>query len=303
MMRTPRRRLRLARYKKTRRQVHQRFRQRIFERDRNIEIARHPLPRVVVLTGAGISAESGIRTFRAADGLWEEHKVEDVATPEGFARNPQQVQDFYNARRRQLQQADIQPNAAHLALAELEAVLGDHFLLVTQNIDNLHERAGNRNVIHMHGELLKVRCAGSGQILQWADDVKPDDRCHCCQFPSVLRPHVVWFGEMPLQMDEIYQALAQADYFVAIGTSGHVYPAAGFVHEARLQGAHTVELNLEPSQVGSEFEEKQYGLASEVVPEWVHDLLENIASPVLTGGDAPSAFSQSEDQVGDNSTD
>ncbi|MEJ5062958.1 Sir2 family NAD+-dependent deacetylase [Erwinia sp. MYb375] len=302
-MRTPRRRLRLARYKKTRRQVHQRFRQRIFERDRNIEIARHPLPRVVVLTGAGISAESGIRTFRAADGLWEEHKVEDVATPEGFARDPQRVQDFYNARRRQLQQDDIQPNAAHLALAELEAALGDHFLLVTQNIDNLHERAGNRKVIHMHGELLKVRCSGSGQILQWTDDVKPDDRCHCCQFPSVLRPHVVWFGEMPLQMDEIYQALAQADYFVAIGTSGHVYPAAGFVHEARLQGAHTVELNLEPSQVGSEFEEKEYGLASEVVPEWVHDLLKNIAVPVLTGADASSAFGQRENQVGDNSAD
>lgn len=303
MMRTPRRRLRLARYKKTRRQVHQRFRQRIFERDRNIEIARHPLPRVVVLTGAGISAESGIRTFRAADGLWEEHKVEDVATPEGFARDPQRVQAFYNARRRQLQQADIQPNAAHRALAELESALGDHFLLVTQNIDNLHERAGNRNVIHMHGELLKVRCPISGQILHWSEDVKPDDRCHCCQFPSVLRPHVVWFGEMPLQMDEIYQALAQADYFVAIGTSGHVYPAAGFVHEARIQGAHTVELNLEPSQVGSEFEEKQYGLASEVVPEWVQDLLANIARPALTGDDAPSAFGQREDQVGDNATD
>lgn len=277
MMRTPRRRLRLARYKKTRRQVHQRFRQRIFERDRNIEIAQHPLPRVVVLTGAGISAESGIRTFRAADGLWEDHKVEDVATPEGFARDPQKVQDFYNARRRQLQQPEIQPNAAHEALAELEAALGDHFLLVTQNIDNLHERAGNSHVIHMHGELLKVRCATSGQILHWGDDVKPDDRCHCCQFPSVLRPHVVWFGEMPLQMDEIYAAISEADYFVAIGTSGHVYPAAGFVHEAKLQGAHTVELNLEPSQVGSEFEEKDYGLASEVVPKFVQNLLAKIA--------------------------
>ncbi len=276
MMRTPRRRLRLARYKKTRRQVHQRFRQRIFERDRNIEIARHPLPRVVVLTGAGISAESGIRTFRAADGLWEEHKVEDVATPEGFARDPQKVQAFYNARRRQLQDAAIQPNAAHDALAELEAALGDHFLLVTQNIDNLHGRAGNRNIIHMHGELLKVRCVSSGQVLYWQEDLKEDDRCHCCQFPSVLRPHIVWFGEMPLQMDEIYQAISEADYFIAIGTSGHVYPAAGFVHEAKLQGAHTVELNLEPSQVGSEFEEKEYGLASEVVPKFVHQLLEKV---------------------------
>ena len=275
-MRTPRRRLRLARYKKTRRKVQQRLRQRIFERDRNLELAMHPLPRVVVLTGAGISAESGIRTFRAADGLWEEHKVEDVATPEGFARDPQKVQAFYNARRRQLTSGDIQPNAAHTALAELEAALGDHFLLVTQNIDNLHERAGSRNVIHMHGELLKVRCVSSGQVLHWQEDVKEDDRCHCCQFPSVLRPHVVWFGEMPLQMDEIYQALAQADYFIAIGTSGHVYPAAGFVHEAKLQGAHTVELNLEPSQVGSEFEEKEYGLASEVVPEFVQRLLAKI---------------------------
>ncbi|WP_034914133.1 MULTISPECIES: Sir2 family NAD+-dependent deacetylase [Erwinia] len=276
MIRTPRRRLRLARYKKNRRQVHQRFRQRIFERDRNLEIARNPLPRVVVLTGAGISAESGIRTFRAADGLWEDHKVEEVATPEGFARDPAKVQAFYNARRRQLQQPEIQPNAAHLALAELESMLGDRFLLVTQNIDNLHERAGNRNVIHMHGELLKVRCANSGQILHWTEDVGPDDRCHCCQFPSALRPHVVWFGEMPLQMDEIYDALAQAEYFIAIGTSGHVYPAAGFVHEAKLHGAHTVELNLEPSQVGSQFEDVKYGLASEIVPAFVQGLLQKV---------------------------
>jgi len=272
-MRTPRRRLRLARYKKTKRQIHQRFRQRIFERDRSAELAAHPLPRVVVLTGAGISAESGIRTFRASDGLWEEHRVEDVATPEGFARDPAQVQAFYNARRQQLQQPEIQPNAAHQALAELESVLGDSFLLVTQNIDNLHERAGSERVIHMHGELLKVRCSMSGQILDWTEDVKPGDRCHCCQFPAVLRPHVVWFGEMPLQMDEIYQAIEQADYFVAIGTSGHVYPAAGFVHEAKLQGAHTVELNLEPSQVGSEFEEKKYGPASQVVPLYVRTFL------------------------------
>ncbi len=275
-MRTPRRRLRLARYKKTRRQVHQRFRQRIFERDRNLEIARFPQPKVVVLTGAGISAESGIRTFRAEDGLWEEHRVEDVATPEGFARDPDGVQAFYNARRSKLQQPEVQPNAAHAALAELEAALGDNFLLVTQNIDNLHQRAGNSNVIHMHGELMKVRCVNSGQILHWAGDVKPDDRCHCCQFPSRLRPHVVWFGEMPLQMDEISAALAAADYFVAIGTSGHVYPAAGFVHEARLHGAHTVELNLEPSQVGSQFAETHYGLASEVVPTWVRKLLDGL---------------------------
>ncbi|KKB04843.1 NAD-dependent protein deacylase [Pantoea vagans] len=275
-MRTPRRRIRLARLKKTRRKVHQRFRQRIFERDRQAELAAHPLPHVVILTGAGISAESGIRTFRAADGLWEEHHVEDVATPEGFQRDPALVQRFYNARRQQLQQAEIQPNAAHLALAELEQVLGDNFLLVTQNIDNLHERAGNSRVLHMHGELLKVRCVTSGQVIEWSGDITPDDRCTCCQFPSALRPHVVWFGEMPLGMEQIYQALEQADYFIAIGTSGHVYPAAGFVHEARLQGAHTVELNLEPSQVGNEFAERHYGLASEVVPEFVHKLLRGL---------------------------
>ena len=158
----------------------------------------------------------------------------------------------------------------------LEEALGDRFLLVTQNIDNLHERAGNQNIIHMHGELLKVHCSQSGQILEWTGDVTPEDKCHCCQFPAPLRPHVVWFGEMPLGMDEIYMALAMADVFIAIGTSGHVYPAAGFVHEAKLHGAHTVELNLEPSQVGSEFEEKYYGPASQVVPEFVEKLLKGL---------------------------
>lgn len=229
----------------------------------------------MVLTGAGISAESGIRTFRAEDGLWEEHRVEDVATPEGFARNPALVQAFYNARRRQLLQPEIAPNPAHLALAELERMLGDNFLLITQNIDNLHERAGNRRIIHMHGELLKVRCSQSGQILEWRDDVTEADRCHCCQFPAVLRPHVVWFGEMPLGMDDIYHALARADYFLAIGTSGHVYPAAGFVHEARLCGARTVELNLATSQVESQFEEKYYGPASRCVPQWTREFIDD----------------------------
>ncbi|CCJ97774.1 Sir2 family NAD+-dependent deacetylase [Cronobacter malonaticus] len=267
---------RLGRFRRNKRRLRERLRQRIFFRDRIMtpEVVNKPV--VVVLTGAGISAESGIRTFRAADGLWEEHRVEDVATPEGFARNPQLVQEFYNARRRQLQQPEIKPNAAHLALARLEEALGDRFLLVTQNIDNLHERAGSKNVVHMHGELLKVRCSQSGQVLEWTGDVTPGDKCHCCQFPAPLRPHVVWFGEMPLGMDSIYEALARADVFIAIGTSGHVYPAAGFVHEAKLQGAHTVELNLEPSQVGSEFEEKHYGLASQVVPEYVEKLLKGL---------------------------
>ncbi|MDU5689280.1 MAG: NAD-dependent deacylase [Citrobacter freundii] len=230
---------RLSRFRKNKRHLRDRLRQRIFFRDRVVPELMEK-PRVLVLTGAGISAESGIRTFRAADGLWEEHRVEDVATPEGFSRNPELVQSFYNARRHQ------------------------------------HERAGSQNVIHMHGELLKVRCSQSGQILEWKDDVTPEDKCHCCQFPAPLRPHVVWFGEMPLGMDEIYMALAMADVFIAIGTSGHVYPAAGFVHEARLHGAHTVELNLEPSQVGSEFEEKYYGPASQVVPEFVEKLLKGL---------------------------
>ncbi|ETS99894.1 transcriptional regulator, Sir2 family [Providencia alcalifaciens PAL-3] len=233
---------------------------------------------VVVLTGAGISAESGIQTFRSADGLWEEHRVEDVATPEGFARDPQLVQRFYNERRRQLQQDNIQPNAAHYALAKLEQALGDRFLLVTQNIDNLHERAGSKRVVHMHGELLKVRCNWSNQVLEWKGDLSVEERCHCCQFPQPLRPHIVWFGEMPFEMDRIYQALGDATLFISIGTSGHVYPAAGFVHEARLQGAHTVQLNLEPSQVESEFEERHYGLASKVVSEYVDDLLAKLNS-------------------------
>ena len=266
---------RLSCFRRNKRRLRERLRQRIFFRDQVVPEVMEK-PRVVVLTGAGISAESGIRTFRAADGLWEEHHVEDVATPEGFARNPQLVQSFYNARRQQLQLPDIAPNPAHLALAKLEDILGDRFLLVTQNIDNLHERAGNHHIIHMHGELLKVRCSQSGQVLTWTQDVTPEDKCHCCQFPAPLRPHVVWFGEMPLGMDEIYHALAMADVFIAIGTSGHVYPAAGFVHEAKLHGAHTVELNLEPSQVGSEFEEKHYGLASEVVPEYVEKLLKGL---------------------------
>ncbi|OTA19681.1 NAD-dependent deacylase [Xenorhabdus beddingii] len=233
-------------------------------------------PHVVVLTGAGISAESGIQTFRSSDGLWEEHRVEDVATPEGFQRDPDLVQAFYNARREQLQQPKIQPNAAHYALAELEQELGDRFLLVTQNIDNLHERAGSQRVLHMHGELLKVRCCQSGQVIEWKTHLMMEDRCHCCQFPSPLRPHVVWFGEMPLGMEQIYSALADADIFIAIGTSGHVYPAAGFVHEAKLSGAQTVELNLEPSQVESLFDEKHYGHASEIVTQYVRSLIQQM---------------------------
>ncbi|MGC7560847.1 Sir2 family NAD+-dependent deacetylase [Pasteurella sp. PK-2025] len=230
-------------------------------------------PKIVVLTGAGISAESGIQTFRAADGLWENHPVDEVATPEGFARNPQLVQHFYNARRQQLFSDHIAPNAAHLALAKLEEKIGNNLLIVTQNVDNLHERAGSKNLIHMHGELLKVRCVKSGHVYDWQGDIHEQDKCHCCAIPQVLRPHIVWFGEIPFEMERIQRALSECDYFISIGTSGNVYPAAGFVREALFYGAHTVELNLEPSQVRSHFDEFHYGKASDIVPRYLQQFL------------------------------
>ncbi|WGY46969.1 Sir2 family NAD+-dependent deacetylase [Vibrio sp. ABG19] len=232
-----------------------------------------PYRNVVILTGAGISAESGIQTFRAQDGLWEDHRIEDVATPEGFERNPELVQDFYNQRRRKLQSATIEPNAAHIALGRLEKELDGKVTVITQNIDNLHERGGSEHVIHMHGELLKARCAVTNQVIEQKDDLVSGDLCHCCQIPSQLRPHIVWFGEMPLRMGEIYEALEQADLFISIGTSGVVYPAAGFVHDAKMHGAHTIEINLEPSAVETEFAEKRYGKASVEVPRLVDELL------------------------------
>lgn len=233
-----------------------------------------PYRSIVVLTGAGISAESGIPTFRAADGLWENHRVEDVATPEGFAANPLLVHDFYNRRRRQLQLDPVRPNAAHSALARLEYACSespDHeFLLVTQNIDNLHERAGSCPV-HMHGELLKARCSVSGLVFDQREDLGLNNICRCCQQPANLRPHVVWFGEMPLAMTAITRALERCDLFIAIGTSGNVYPAAGFYKLAREHGAHTIELNLETTH--SDFDEQICGNASITVPELVDRLL------------------------------
>ncbi len=226
---------------------------------------------IVILTGAGISAESGIRTFRASDGLWEEHHIEDVATPEGYQRDPELVQRFYNARRELLQ--TVEPNAAHLALARLEAEWPGQVTLVTQNIDDLHERAGSKNVLHMHGELLKARCPHSNQTIGWTGPLHTADLCHCCQFPEPLRPHVVWFGEMPLLLDHIYQALSEASLFIAIGTSGNVYPAAGLVHEAAMHNAHTVEINLEPSLVNNHFDEHRYGPATLKVVDYVDELL------------------------------
>lgn len=232
-----------------------------------------PYRNIVVLTGAGISAESGIQTFRTQDGLWENHRIEDVATPEGFERNPDLVQDFYNQRRRNLQSDTIHPNAAHIALGKLEKELQGKVTVITQNIDNLHERGGSTHVIHMHGELLKARCSESNQVVEHNDDIHTGDLCHCCQMPAQMRPHVVWFGEMPLRMGEIYSSLEETDLFISIGTSGVVYPAAGFVHDARMHGAHTIEINLEPSAVESEFEEKRYGKASIEVPKLVEEIL------------------------------
>lgn len=228
---------------------------------------------IVILTGAGISAESGIQTFRASDGLWHEHRIEDVATPEGFAANPDLVHRFYNARRALLKAPNIAPNPAHYALAQLEANWQGKVLLVTQNIDNLHERAGSQHLIHMHGELCKVFCQQSRKVFTWTDDLTLDTPCECCQQPGNLRPDIVWFGEMPYQMDEIYSALEDCDLFVSIGTSGNVYPAAGFVQIAKQHGAKTLELNLEAT--AGVFDQSRQGKAGEIVPSWVAELLEN----------------------------
>jgi len=235
-------------------------------------MTRDPGASIVILTGAGISAESGLRTFRASDGLWEDHRVEDVATPEGFARDPELVQRFYNERRRQL--SSVVPNAAHVALARLEQEWLGQVLVVTQNVDDLHERAGNRELIHMHGELLKARCLRCRRVSPWSEDIRSGSLCPGCQSAGKLRPHIVWFGEMPLEMERIAAALGRCSLFAAIGTSGHVYPAAGFVDLVSSQ-AHTVELNMEPSLVSSAFRERCQGPATRTVPEWVEGLLES----------------------------
>mgnify|MGYP000179802515 CR=1 FL=1 len=228
-----------------------------------------PNAKIVILTGAGISAESGIETFRAEDGLWAQHRVEDVATPEGFARDPELVVQFYNARRAQA--AEVHPNAAHKALARLEAEHPGEVVVITQNVDDLHERAGSRRLIHMHGQLLQSLCAAC-EDRRPLRAAMPTTSCPKCG-GGPLRPDVVWFGEMPYRMEEIWEALRAADLFVSIGTSGNVYPAAGFVAEARRNGAHTVELNLERSAVGNQFAEHRTGPATRVVTDWVEQLL------------------------------
>jgi NAD-dependent deacetylase len=229
-------------------------------------------PSIVILTGAGISRESGLATFRDSDGIWAQVRIEDVATPDAFARDPARVQAFYNARRAQLRDPAIRPNAAHRALAELEARWPGPVLLVTQNVDDLHGRAGSRRLLHMHGELAKARCLRCGAVSPCPGDLSAASPCPACGRAGGMRPHVVWFGEMPLHMEEIGAALDRCGLFVAIGTSGQVYPAAGFVAEVRGR-ARTVELNLEPSSVRSDFDEARHGPATKVVPGFVADLL------------------------------
>lgn len=226
---------------------------------------------IVILTGAGLSAESGVPTFRDKGGIWAQYDYREVATPEGFARNPARVHEFYNLRRRA--HADVRPNAAHDALARLEREHAGDVWVVTQNVDALHEEAGSRNLIHMHGELFRALCGGCGTSMPCREDLSLATTCRACGEPGFMRPDVVWFGEMPYQMDRIAGLLAAADLFISIGTSGNVYPAAGFVAEARGAGAHTVELNLEPSQGRSLFAEAVYGRATEVVPAYVEKLL------------------------------
>lgn len=226
---------------------------------------------IVILTGAGISAESGVDTFRDAGGIWSKFDYREVATPQGFARNPRLVHDFYNQRRRGM--AGVAPNAAHFALARLEHAFDGGFLLVTQNIDDLHERAGSSRLIHMHGELGQALCTNCGNRLHWPGDMDVDTMCPACHSTGTIRPDVVWFGEMPYHMGRIERALETCDLFVSIGTSGSVYPAAGFVEEARRHRAHTVELNLEPSEGISLFAEAEHGKATEIVPAFVERLL------------------------------
>lgn len=228
---------------------------------------------IVILTGAGISRESGLHTFRDADGIWAQVRIEEVATPEAFASDPARVQSFYNARRRAVLDPAVMPNAAHAALVRLEQAWRGPFLLVTQNVDDLHDRAGSRKLLHMHGELLRIRCAACGRISGFAGDLSVDDLCPDCGARGTLRPHIVWFGEMPLFMDDIADALSDCGLFVAIGTSGAVYPAAGFVAEAKSAGAVTVEVNLEPT--GGRFDAVLQGPATVAVPALVDLLLEN----------------------------
>lgn len=226
---------------------------------------------IVILTGAGVSAESGVPTFRGPDGLWEGQRVEDVATPEAFARNPALVQRFYDERRAAL--GRVAPNAAHLALARLDAEWPGELLLVTQNVDDLHERGGARRLLHMHGELKRALCTACGAASAWEGELSGTPACPACETPGTLRPDIVWFGEMPYHMDAIEAAIDGCDLFVSIGTSGAVYPAAGFVGWARAAGAHTLEINLDPSAGTALFDVARHGPAGVLVPAFVDEML------------------------------
>jgi NAD-dependent deacetylase len=226
---------------------------------------------IVILTGAGVSAESGLATFRGPDGLWEGHRVEDVCTPEAFRRDPALVQAFYDARRAKLK--EVEPNAAHRALARLDAEWPGELLIVTQNVDDLHERAGAKRVLHMHGELKSAWCLGCDARVPWENELGSGPTCPSCGVSGQLRPDIVWFGEMPYEMERIDRALMEADLFVSIGTSGAVYPAAGFVQTAGYAGARTLEIHLEPSLGSFHFHESRTGRAGKMVPAWVEELL------------------------------
>ena len=236
----------------------------------DVEMGRHT-ESLVVLTGAGVSAESGLATFRGADGLWEGHRVEDVATPEAYRRDPTLVHEFYDARRAKL--STVNPNAAHEALARLDANWTGGFLLVTQNVDDLHERAGSERLIHMHGQNDQGWCLACDARFPWRGPMGEGAACPSCDQAGRVRPDIVWFGEMPYEMERIEEAIRDCDLFVSIGTSGAVYPAAGFVQTARYCGARTLEINLEPSLGSYLFTESRIGKASVEVPKWVEEML------------------------------
>ena len=232
---------------------------------------RDAIETIVILTGAGVSAESGLATFRGPDGLWEGHRVEDVCTPQAFARDPGLVHAFYDARRAKL--GTVEPNAAHRALARLDEEWPGELLLVTQNVDDLHERAGSKRLIHMHGELAKGWCLRCHERFPWSGPMGEGAECPACGTSATVRPDIVWFGEMPYEMDRIDEALRRCDLFVSIGTSGAVYPAAGFVQSARYSGARALEINLEPSLGSYLFHESRVGRAGDLVPQWVDEVL------------------------------
>ena len=235
---------------------------------------------IVILTGAGVSAESGLSTFRGPDGLWEGHRVEDVCTPQAFARDPGLVHAFYDARREKLR--TVGPNAAHAALATLDAEWPGELLLVTQNVDDLHERAGAKRLVHIHGELAKGWCLGCDGRFDWSGPMGQGASCPQCGEQGQVRPDIVWFGEMPYEMDRIEDALRRCDLFVSIGTSGAVYPAAGFVQTASYCGARTLEMNLEPSLGSTLFDESRIGRAGDLVPQWVDEVLQSAHSSPMS---------------------